>query len=136
MKRHPRYRFNIENESKLERIVDFSISPAALWCAVVGIVVLFLFLGSIIVMITPLRTLLPGYLKQSERSATEDNILRLDSILEVYEQDRAYIDNVLRVLDTGRIPVDSASISGSVRELTTDSLLPTSPAERKFIDAM
>ena len=83
-----------------------------------------------------LSTLLGILGKQSERSATEDNILRLDSILEVYEQDRAYIDNVLRVLDTGRIPVDSASISGSVRELTTDSLLPTSPAERKFIDAM
>ncbi|MDE7437389.1 MAG: M23 family metallopeptidase [Muribaculaceae bacterium] len=136
MRRHLKYRIHIENESKLENIFDISISPAVLWSAVAGIVVLFVIIGSLIVMTTPLRTFLPGYLKESERAATEDNILRLDSILEVYEQDRAYIDNVLRVFDTGRIAVDSAAISTDSPALTTDSLLPSSPLERKFIDAM
>lgn len=136
MRRHPKYRIHIENESRLETLFDVSVSSAVLWSAVVGIAAVAIFLGGVIVMITPLRTLLPGYLKQSERSATEDNILRLDSILNIYEQDRAYLDNVLRVFDTGRIPVDSAEMTGNARELTTDSLLPSSPIERKFIDAM
>lgn len=136
MRRHPKYRIHIENESKLESILDISISPAVLWSAVAGIIVIFIIIGSLIVMTTPLRTLLPGYLKQSERAATEDNILRLDSILAIYEQDRAYIDNVLRVFDTGRIPVDSTEMGTDARELTTDSLIPSSPLERKFIDAM
>ena len=65
MRRHLKYRIHIENESKLENIFDISISPAVLWSAVAGIVVLFVIIGSLIVMTTPLRTFLPGYLKES-----------------------------------------------------------------------
>lgn len=136
MKRHPKYKFEIENESRLEKIVSFSLSPVALWSVVAAIVVVFIFLGAVVVMITPARTLLPGYLKQSERAATEDNILRLDSVLAIYEQNREYIDNVLRVLDTDRVPTDSTALANSAQMLTADSLLPASEAERKFINAM
>ena len=87
-------------------------------------------------MVTPIRTLLPGYMKQSERTATEENILRLDSALRVYEYNQAYIDNALRVLDTGRIPADSAKISANYNEFSPDSLISASPLENKFINMM
>lgn len=136
MKRHPKYRIRIENESRIENVADFSVSRPMMWAAgIISLVVMLLIAGALI-MFSPLRTLLPGYMKQSERSATEDNILRLDSILGVYENNQKYLDNVLRAFDTGRIPSDSAAISSNIRELSPDSLLPPAPLEQKFVSAM
>ena len=136
MKRHPKYRIRIENESRIENVADISVSPAILWAAGIISVVIILLIAGTLIMVSPLRTLLPGYMKQSERSATEDNILRLDSILGVYENNQQYLDNVLRALDTGRIPSDSTAISSNIRELSPDSLLPPSQLEQKFVSAM
>lgn len=137
MKRHPKYRIRIEDESHLEDIVDFSLSPAALWASVAAVVVVFIVIAGAIVASTPLRTLLPGYLKQSERSATEDNILRLDSVLASYQKSQEYLNNILRAIDTERTPTkDSLAMTANMRELSPDSLLPSSPLEKKFINAM
>lgn len=110
--------------------------PLSLLLCVAGAVAISLLLGAAIVMVTPLRTLLPGYLKQSERSATEDNIMRLDSILAIYERNQNYYDNVFRAMNTDRIETDSASATPNIMELSPDSLLPSSPAERKFVSDM
>ncbi len=72
-------------------------------------------------------------MKQSERSATEDNIMRLDSILGIYEQNQNYLDNILLAFDTDRKPIaDSLIMTANLREMSPDSLLPPSPLERKF----
>lgn len=136
LKRHPKYRIRIEDESRLENLADIAMSPRALCALVCAAVALMLFLSGCLIMITPLHTLLPGYMKQTERSATEDNILRLDSILNVYEKNQEYIDNIFRAFDTGRIPGDSAAMTANVRELSPDSLLPPSPAEQRFVSDM
>ena len=106
MKRHPKYRIRIEDESRLENLVDITLSPWWLAAAAAAAVVILILIAGGIVMTTPLRTLLPGYMKQSERSATEDNILRLDSILGVYEQNQTYLDNILKTFDISRVPTD------------------------------
>ncbi len=136
MKRHPKYRIRIEDESHLESMADFSLSPYMLWGLGALAAILLLIIAGVIVSVTPIRTLLPGYLKQSERAATEDNLLRLDSVLWVYESNQTYIDNALRVLDTGRIPVDSATITSNITEFSPDSLIPASQIERKFVSTM
>lgn len=137
MKRHPKYRIRIEDESRLENLADISLSPLSLWTAAGAVLIIMIVLSGAIVMITPLRTLLPGYMKQSERSASEDNILRLDSILGVYEQNQTYLDNILKAFDTERTPTpDSLVMTANIRELSPDSLLPPSPLERKFVNAM
>lgn len=137
MKRHPKYRIRIENESRLENLADFTLSPLSLWAAVAAALVILIVISGTVVMITPLRTLLPGYMKQSERSATEDNILRLDSIFGVYARNQDYLDNILKAFDTSRTPVaDSLVMTTNLMELSPDSLLPPSPLERKFVNAM
>lgn len=137
MKRHPKYRIRIEDESRLEDLADITLSPLSLWTgAIVALVVLIMISGAI-VMVTPIRTLLPGYMKQSERSATEDNILRLDSIFGAYAQNQDYLDNILKAFDTDRTPTaDSLVMTANLREMSPDSLLPPSPLERKFVNAM
>ncbi len=137
MKRHPKYRIRIEDESRLEDLADITLSPLSLWTAVVVALIVLIMISGAIVMVTPLRTLLPGYMKQSERSATEDNILRLDSIFGAYAQNQDYLDNILKAFDTDRTPTaDSLVMTANLREMSPDSLLPPSPLERKFVNAM
>lgn len=137
MKRHPKYRIRIEDESRLEDLADITMSPLSLLTAVVAALIVLIMISGAIVMITPLRTLLPGYMKQSERSATEDNILRLDSIFGAYAQNQDYLDNILKAFDTDRTPTaDSLVMTANLREMSPDSLLPPSPLERKFVNAM
>lgn len=137
MKRHPKYRIRIEDESRLEDLADITLSPLSLWTAVVAALIVLIMISGAIIMVTPLRTLLPGYMKQSERSATEDNILRLDSIFGAYAQNQDYLNNILKALDTDRTPTaDSLVMTANLREMSPDSLLPPSPLERKFVNAM
>lgn len=83
-----------------------------------------------------MRTLLPGYLKEPQRSATEEALMRLDSLSEALEENRMYIDNYFKVTDTGRIPGDSTSVPETVPELSSDSLMTATNRERRFISQM
>lgn len=136
MRRLIKYRFTIEDESHLRTISVISASPwaIALWIAVVTVVV-FVVAGGLI-MVTPLRRILPGYLNNTERVATEENLLRLDSLQEVYSVNQAYIDNFLRITNTDRLPTDSAFSARQAIRAVSDSLLPASEREKKFISSM
>lgn len=136
IKRHPRYRIKIEDESRLTTIFEVILRPRGLVLVVLAGAAGFVVLGALLVMVTPLRSLLPGYLKQSERSATEVGILRLDSIATAYEQNQRFFASVMRVLDTDRVPNDTAGLAVSPDKLSADSLMATSSAERAFVDAM
>lgn len=136
MKFRKRYRLQLEDEAYLRTVVETEFSAAALWTVVAGAVVLFLLLAGLIIFVTPLRTLLPGYMKESQRAATEENLLRLDSLQEAYRQKQEYIDNFLRVIDSDRLPTDSLSVSRQSLEMTGDSLMTSSERERRFVSDM
>lgn len=133
MKASRRYRITVEDESRLRRLASASVGPWAL-CAIIGVgLILMSLLGGLLVMATPLRTLLPGYLKQGERTATEEGLLRIDSINAVYELNSKYLANIMTVLDTDREPTDSTDTETPHNELPPDSLLPASPREIEYI---
>lgn len=105
---------------------------------VVGITtgILLIILCGIFIMATPIRTLMPGYLKKGERTEAEAGLLRLDSIREAYQANTEYLSNVLKVLNTERMPNDSIMSTTNTNELPPDSLLPASPREIEFITRM
>ncbi|MDE7412300.1 MAG: M23 family metallopeptidase [Muribaculaceae bacterium] len=129
-------RFRLENESHLSSIADFSISRWMLATGCLVFLLLAIFLGAILVFFTPLHTFLPGYLKENQRSATEESLLRLDSLHSVYETNQRYIDNYLRITDTDRAAKDSLSAYPDTIIATNDSLILPSERERKFVAAM
>lgn len=129
-------RIRIDDEAHLVSLADVSLSRWTLVPAIFGATAVLLLIAAAIIMLTPLKTLMPGYMKQEQRSATELNLLRLDSLRAVYETNQRYIDNFLHITDIDRTPSDSASITVNTRELTPDSLLPPSDRERKFTEAM
>ncbi len=131
-----KYRITVEDESRLRQIASVSVRPYILWagCAVAFLSVLVV--ATLLIMVTPLRTLLPGYLKSGERTAAENGMLRLDSIRDAYNVNSLYLNNLMTVFDTDRTPEDSVMSTGTANELPPDSLLPSSPRERDFISQM
>ncbi len=133
MKTRSRYRLTIEDEGRLEKIADFSATGLKwLITAVAGLIIIMI-AGALIVFLTPTKRFLPGYLKESERSATEMQLMRLDSLRTAYEKNAAFIENLQFVLNPSLPDKDSAAASIHYPTvLPTDSLLPTSPEEIRF----
>lgn len=135
--KHPKkYRITIKDESHLTEVASRRVTLWGILSAIIAAVLLFMLFSGMVIAFTPLRNLLPGYLKDSQRSATEDGLLRLDSLMLVYERNQAYIDNYLRVTDTNRIPEDSVALTPTSRELTSDSLMTAAKDEQKFVSQM
>lgn len=131
-----KYRITIEDESRLRQIVSVSARPYMLWIAGGLGALVSVAAAVVVIMATPLKTLLPGYLKHGERTAVEKGMLRIDSLKEVYSIHARYLANIMTVFDTERIPSDSVLKNGTPNQLPPDSLLPASPREREFISQM
>lgn len=136
MKARKCYRISIEDESRLRQIVSVSARPLILWLSGIAAGVLLMIFTAFIIMATPLRTLMPGYLKEGERSEAERGLLRIDSIRDAYMLNSQYIANILKVMDTDRTPTDSVQTTSTTNELPPDSLLPASRREIEFISRM
>ncbi len=136
MKAKKRYRIAIEDESKLRQVASVSVSPTMLWgVGIVSLILLIAFTG-LIIMATPIRTLMPGYLKRGERAEAKEGLLRIDSLRDAFRINSLYLNNILNVLDTDRTPTDSLLKVTTPNELPPDSLLPASPREIEFITRM
>lgn len=136
MKVKRRYRITVEDESRLRQIASVSASASVIWVAGSLFFLLLMLLMALIIMATPLRTLMPGYMKKGERTEAEKGLLRIDSIRDAYNVNSQYIANILTVLDTDRTPSDSVLNITESNNLPPDSLLPTSKREIEFITRM
>ena len=130
------YRLVLESESRLEELKSWRLTPSRIWVLAVGGFLLILVIAALLVGLTPLRSLLPGYLKETERAATIDNLLRADSLNQAIERNKDFLSNIREVLDTDRVPSDSLNASKGITRLTSDSLIPPSAGEEKFVAMM
>ncbi len=136
MRRKSRYKITISDEARLHDLGSFRLSGWKLGVITASVIVVAVALGALVVMLTPLRMMLPGYLGRDERLKAEEAILRLDSISRSESQTRAFLDNLLAVTDTDRAPLDSLKAVGGRMQGRADSLLDASPTERKFVEMM
>lgn len=136
MKARRRYRIAIEDESRLRQVASVSVSPLMLWIGGFAAAILLVTVTAVIIIATPIRTLMPGYLKKGERTEAKEGLLRIDSIRDAYRVNNMYLSNILTLLDTDRTPTDSLLMETKPNELPPDSLLPASPREIEFITRM
>lgn len=129
-----KYSIIIEEEASLEK--KFYKKARLSFIILFGLGFLFCSLGIVIILFvaTPLKTLLPGYLKKSERAATEEQHQRLDSLLRVYEINEAYLSGIWNAINPTLTDTIKAPEKSSSSSLTTDSLLPLSNEERNFVE--
>lgn len=101
-----RYRLSFINESTLNRVWTIGMSRARLRAYIIIVVVFIAFVGAAVISFTPLKVLLPGYLKPAERREYVEASRRLDSIVERARVTDAYLSNISDILDD-RISTDS-----------------------------
>lgn len=132
VKRHKKYRITVEDESCLENIGQWTVRPGMILVGVVIALVCSIFIGFVFVLLTPAKRLIPGYYQPSQRAASEEAMLRVDSVMSAYERNNAYLSNILSIFADERKSADSVSASSLLTTLTPDSLLPISSEETKF----
>lgn len=128
-----KYRITLEDESSLEKKINLSLGTPWLILILIGFILVAGSLCLFIFVSTPMKNFLPGYLKESERTATEEQHLRLDSLVRVYEVNEAYVNGILNALN----PSDEITQRNMERKptpLSLDSLMGPSEEERTFME--
>ena len=130
---HFKYRLSIINENTLEEVAKFRLSKFTGTAIVVGFSFFFIVLTSIIIITTPIRNYLPGYLDSELRQQSIVSAIRTDSLRREIAFQSAYIANLQDVFD-GKIQVDSISHvdSTTVSISEDDKSLQGSEREREF----
>lgn len=133
MNLNKKYRLTLEDESSLQKKINFSATTP--WVLLIGVALFIIIgaLGTFIFLSTPLKNYLPGYLKESERTATEEQHLRLDSLSHVYEVNEAYINGILNALNPS-INEEKDKMERNPTPLSVDSILPVSEEEKNFME--
>ncbi len=132
-RKRTKYKLTFFNENTLEDVwtICFSRTGAILTMLFLGIIAV----GAIVSIIvgTPIKSLLPGYMKNEERIEVVDNILRIDSLTSEINRQSLYIDNLSAIL-SGEIKIDSIGQQGdSLLTATVDSLLPESKRMADYV---
>lgn len=130
-----KYKVKLFDEAHLVDRGGFTVT----WVRVIAVSILimgiFIFIGIGIVWFTPVKKKLPGYMPPDQRARTEEACMKVDSLQELYKVHQAYLDNLIKVLDTERNP-DIVDTVGSALPLVPDSLMVSSEIEKEFMKKM
>lgn len=86
-----------------------------------------------LIIFTPIRTLLPGYLKESQRQENIFNSMRIDSLSTEVSIHNAYISNLERILNDRIEEVSPTHYNDTISPAPTDSLIGATSAEKQFV---
>ncbi len=129
-------KITLTDEARLESLGAITLTPLKVAAGVAIGLLLVMSIGFLIVLVTPLKTLIPGYFRESDRAATEQALLRVDSIREAYLRNEAYVANIHQRLNTSRPSQKADTSNMASRPIAADSLLPPSAEETGFSKVM
>ena len=95
-----------------------------------AVTVIFLISATIIVF-TPLRNYLPGYMNSEVRAQVVTNALRADSLQQVVTRQNMYIMNIQDIF-SGKVKADTVQSIDSLTILRSDSLMERTRQEEEF----
>ena len=131
-----KYKITIEDETSLQKKVDLTARLSLLVGLIFSILIVACIIGMFIIAYSPMKNYLPGYMKESERTATEEQHLRLDSLTKVYEVNEAYVKSILNALNPpdkiNNIIIDS--VEKKPIPLKLDSIIPLTEEEKSFME--
>ncbi len=126
-----KYRVSIANENTLEEVFSFRVSKLnGLSVLFLVLTVLFLF-TALLMVYTPLRNYLPGYMSNQLRATIVENALQIDSLEQMAEQQRLYIANVQDIV-AGRMSADSVYVIDSLSVMPVEQLMAATNREEAF----
>ena len=116
-----KYKLSFFNENTLEEVWSFRLSQLSAFAMLALFAFLLVALTAVIIITTPIRNYLPGYLDVEVRKEIVQNALRADSLERMIQIHALYLNNVSGIL-AGTMPIDS------IREI--DSLARVNPITR------
>lgn len=128
---HFKYRISATNENTLEEVWKLRISMFSGGLFLVLFAFMVVFVTSFIIIATPIRYYLPGYLDSEIRGQSIRTAIKADSIEQQLAYQNAYIENLKEVF-SGTIQIDSVKDLDTISVSENDPLLKKSQAELEF----
>jgi murein DD-endopeptidase MepM/ murein hydrolase activator NlpD len=126
-----KYKLSFLNENTLEEVFSFRLSRLSVFGGLLGFAILLITMTSIVIINTPIRNYLPGYLDSEVRNTIVENALKVDSLEEVLTIQTNYLNNISAILQ-GNSPITAIPQIDSVAK-NTDADLDKSKTTTEFI---
>jgi lipoprotein NlpD len=126
-----KYKLSFYNESTLEEVWSFRVSQLSAFVAFLFFAFFLITVTSLVIIKTPIRNYLPGYLDVEVRNTIIMNSLRADSLEMQLNRQARYLANVSAIL-TGTVTVDSIHRSDSAAFMTANYDIPRTENEERF----
>ena len=117
-----KYKLTITNENTLEEIVGLHVSKLNGVSVLLSAVTVIFLISATIIVFTPLRNYLPGYMNSEVRAQVVTNALRADSLQQVVTRQNMYIMNIQDIF-SGKVKADTVQSIDSLTILRSDSLM-------------
>ena len=129
-----RFRLSFVNENTFNEVWTIKMSQTKVVVSIIVIVGAVACVMATLIAFTPIRTLLPGYLKMSQRQENVINSLMVDSLKTRVDINNAYLQNITDIL-TDNVVVEKVVIpnDSAVSTIPVDSIMGASPSELQFI---
>lgn len=134
-KTQKKFRLTFINENSFNEVWSIKMSRTRVILSIFVIIIAIGCIVSTLIVSTPIRTLLPGYLKTSQRQENVINSMRIDSLSTNVNINNAYLSNIINILNDN---IDTTSVtlplvSDTIKYIPIDSIINSSPIERQFI---
>ena len=127
-----KYKLSFFNESTLEEVWSFRLSQLSVFIYICIFAFILISLTSVIIILTPIRNYLPGYLDVEVRKEILQNALRADSLEQKILIQTRYLENLAEIL-SGNISIDSIQSGDSMSYLSSNYNIPRSDRESAYI---
>lgn len=128
-----KYKLSFINESNLEEVWAFRVSQLSAFITVFVFALFLISITSIVIIKTPIRNYLPGYLDVEVRHTIIQNALKADSLEMALNIQSKYLQNVSDIL-SGTVTIDSIHRSDSAAFITANYDIPRSQKEESFVN--
>jgi lipoprotein NlpD len=127
-----KYKLSFFNESTLDEVWHIRLSQLTVLIYVGIFALLLIVLTSVIIILTPIRNYLPGYLDTEIRKEILQNALRADSLEQQFILQSNYIKNITDIL-MGNVTIDSIALSDTTLKSQPSYDIPRNEREADFI---
>ena len=128
---HFKYRLSILNENTLEEVWKFRVSMFHGIMLYLASFFILMVIASVIIITTPIRNYLPGYLDSEIREQAIRAAIQVDSLELQQSYQLAYLDNIKDIF-AGKVQPDSENKVDTVTISETDKSLQSTDKERKY----
>ena len=127
-----KYKLSFINENTLEEVWSFRLSQLSVFISLGVFAFSLVAFTAFIIIMTPIRNYLPGYLDVEVRKEIVQNTLRADSLERMIEIQNLYLKNVTGII-SGTIELDSIREIDSLARVDADFEIPRSPEEEEYV---